>query len=169
MVFPINISNQLKFTWRKRLDAGATQSKVKMGDVSNGTVSGRDTNIIVNAAIYNGPLPEVAAEVYGDGSTRMIRGNLHNKSGQMVTVLGLDINGTHTAFNLSLNRTMPIPGFHYPVTLFTDAVPGGDICLKVEYRTLDGRRYELEQRGKQKGRMSGGFDLVFNEASIKPL
>lgn len=166
MIF--NIKPPITFSWRKHLRGNATHSKVKAGD-NVGNVSGRDT--IITTITHVSPVPAIQAEVYGSGARRMLQGKFTSKAGQQLVVLAIEINGVRCTVQQSFSRVIALeslPGFQCPPELFTDAIPNGDICLKVEYRTLDGQRYELTQWGKQERMATGAFNIDFGKFKSAP-
>ncbi|GEM_PF-4090986 len=102
-------------------------------------------------------VPEIHLQLYGAGSKRTIEGHVEKK-GDITLILELiEINGSKTEFEQQFTKLLFLKNLHFSDSLFTTKTP--EIKVKVVYRTLDGKKYELTQMMNQTTRADGLFNI----------
>ncbi len=121
---------------------------------------------------YNGgspePAPDIFVQIYGDGSMKMFRTHVDNRSGRMLTVDTITLNGEVTILNQAVSGRggFSTDDVKFPTALFTQ--PVDSLMVEVQYHTLDDtdRKYRYVTRGRQVSRVAGGFNIEFPEPPV---
>lgn len=116
-----------------------------------------------------GPTPEIALNIRAQANTNRFEVQLVNNSGQSLVAEEIKVNDISTPLNQQFNKLFPIPTVNIPDGIFDNKLD--EVIVTVSYRTLDGKSYELSQKGTQQHRNGDGrYNVIFNTpASIGPV
>jgi len=113
------------------------------------------------------PLPEISLQLNAQANSGAFTGIVSNKSGRQLVLTGVEIGGVRTEFSQQFNISCPLENLKFPAEVFDK--PTSEIPVKVTYRTLDDKNYELTITGVQQHRADERYNVIFpGPSAIKP-
>ncbi len=113
----------------------------------------------VNIQNFDG-VPEFHLHLYGSGAKRRIEGHAEKKDSRTLVLESIEIGSTKTKIERQFTKLLPLTDVNYSDSLFTTKEP--EINVRVNYRTLDGKKYQLSQTMTQEKRADGLFNVSLN-------
>lgn len=102
-------------------------------------------------------VPEFHLHLYGSGAKRKIEGHAEKQDSKTLVLESIEIGLTKTKIERQFTRLLPLTDINFTDSLFTTEEP--EINVRVNYRTLDGRKYQLLQAMTQEKRADGLFNV----------
>lgn len=102
-------------------------------------------------------VPEFHLHLYGSGAKRKIEGHAEKQDSKTLVLESIEIGLTKTKIERQFTRLLPLTDINFTDSLFTTEEP--EINVRVNYRTLDGKKYQLLQAMAQEKRADGLFNV----------
>lgn len=135
----------------------AGQSISAGGDITVGHHNSKQT------IIQNEEIPEIQLQLYGSGANKIIEGLVEKKGDKTLILESVEIKGIKTKLNQQFTKLTYIKNLNFSESLFSTKEPQ-EIKIRVVYKTLDNKRYELTQSMSQTNRADGLFNLPLTGA-----
>lgn len=105
-------------------------------------------------------VPEFHLHLYGSGAKRKIEGHAEKQDSKTLVLESIEIGLTKTKIERQFTRLLPLTDINFTDSLFTTEEP--EINVRVNYRTLDGKKYQLLQAMAQEKRADGLFNVLLS-------
>lgn len=102
-------------------------------------------------------VPEFHLHLYGSGAKRKIEGHAEKKDSRTLVFESIKIDSVKTKIEKQFTRLLPLTDVNFSDSLFTTKQP--EINVRVHYRTLDGKKYQLLHTMTQEKRADGLFNV----------
>ncbi len=113
-------------------------------------------------------IPEITLQINGQANKNNLELGFVNQSGRNLVIESIEVDGAKTIFNQQFLKLFKPGSIETPTGIFDE--PRDAVSIRVIYRTLDNRIYELTQKGIQESRADGRFNIIFpSPSSIKAI
>ncbi len=102
-------------------------------------------------------LPELHLQLYGSGAKKNFEGHVEKRDSSTLVIESIEIDGSSTTIGQQFTKILLLENLNYSVALFSEVI--SDISVKVIYRDLFGKSYELVQGMSQQKRADGLFNF----------